>query len=339
VVRRAKHRPAHAIALLLVVAMGACTSSSGTGDGGSTAQGRGDDPSGLNAEVASVDLVAGQPQRFLVGVFAQSGLVLSFGEVSFRFIYLGTKAQPSAPVTGPTTTASYVPTPGTPDTRSAPTLTQPSQGRGVYQAEGVRFDSAGIWRVEVRADVDGRASSAAAAFTVLDKPRLPDVGQPALHTENLTLRTKGAPPEAIDSRAADGGSVPDPQLHQWTIADALDRHLPILVTFATPVYCTSRFCGPTVEEVAQLQRRFADRAVFIHVEIWRDYQNSVVNQAAADWVYRGGDLTEPWTFLVGADGRILDRWGSLFDASDVSAELAKLPRVSIPSPPSTSKSR
>jgi hypothetical protein len=65
--------------------------------------------------------------------------------------------------------------------------------------------------------------------------------------------------------------------------------------------------------------------VFIHVEIWKDYQNQVVNQAAADWLYRNGDLTEPWLFLIGADGTILDRWSALWSESEVEAELADLP--------------
>ena len=65
--------------------------------------------------------------------------------------------------------------------------------------------------------------------------------------------------------------------------------------------------------------------MFIHVEIWNDFQKSVVNEAAADWLYRDGDLTEPWLYLIGADGVIADRWGPLFDPDEVAAALDALP--------------
>ena len=70
----------------------------------------------------------------------------------------------------------------------------------------------------------------------------------------------------------------------------------------------------------------AGQAEFIHVEIWKDYENSVVNQAAADWLLRNGDLTEPWLYLIGSDGSILERWGPLFDPEQVGAALDALPK-------------
>ena len=77
----------------------------------------------------------------------------------------------------------------------------------------------------------------------------------------------------------------------------------------------SLFCGPETDGLEALAQHYPDRAVFIHVEIWRNYQKSVVNKAAADWVCcdATGDLTEPWLYLIGPDGVIKDRWGPLFD--------------------------
>jgi hypothetical protein len=315
-------RPSLAPVVVAIAMVGvACTSSSpepaptGATPAGET----------LNAEVASADLVAGDPQRFLVGMFSRSGHLLSFGDVDLRFSFLGTADEPTPAAPGPSATATFVPAPGT--ARGAgepPTLTTPSQGRGVYQAV-VTFDRPGIWRVAVAAGTGEGSLTASASFEVLRAPQLPYPGDGAPSTENLTIRSNDAPPEAIDSRAAGGGAIPDPDLHRWTIAAALKQRLPVLATFATPVYCLSRFCGPTVEEVERLHRRYRDRAVFIHVEIWRDFEGRVINEAAAEWLYRGGDLTEPWTFLIGPDGRILDRWGSLFDPREVAAALDKLP--------------
>ena len=125
----------------------------------------------------------------------------------------------------------------------------------------------------------------------------------------------------------DGAAVPDPELHQTTIAEALKAGKPILALFATPVYCTSRFCGPVTDALQELADTHADEATFIHIEIWKDYQNSVVNRAAADWLYRDSDLREPWLFLIGTDGRIADRWSPLFDPKEVMRELAALPNT------------
>jgi hypothetical protein len=55
-----------------------------------------------------------------------------------------------------------------------------------------------------------------------------------------------------------------------------------------------------------------------------------VNRAAADWLLRklpdgSQDMTEPWLFLIGPDGIVADRWGPLFDTSEVTAALDALP--------------
>jgi hypothetical protein len=190
------------------------------------------------------------------------------------------------------------------------------------------FADPGFWQVDVAATTaDGRPVTGSASFPVVSQPDIPYPGDDALRTRNHVLGEKGVPEAALDSRAATEGKVPDPALHAWTIAGAIEQGVPALVTFATPVYCQSQFCGPVVEEVEDLQRRFGDRAAFIHVEIWRDYENSVLNEAAADWLYRNDTLTEPWLFLIGADGKILDRWGALFDPAEVEAALQRLPRL------------
>jgi hypothetical protein len=281
----------------------------------------------IQAEVASTDLYVNAPQRVSVGLFLADGRLVTFGSVGFRFFYLGTAKQQIAPQVGPEATATYIPTPGTTQgTGAGPTMSDPSTARGVYEAEDVSFDSAGIWQVQVTADIAGTGTqTAGAAFIVQAKPAIPAPGQPALRTENLTIHSKGVPVGAIDSRAVSEGKVPDPELHQWTIAEALAEHRPIVAVFATPVYCISRFCGPVTDAVDDLWRRYKDRAVFIHVEIWRNHNKQVINQAAADWLLRNDDLTEPWLYLIGANGTILDRWSSLFDIQEVAKELEQLP--------------
>ncbi|MDQ2967775.1 MAG: thioredoxin family protein, partial [Actinomycetota bacterium] len=86
------------------------------------------------------------------------------------------------------------------------------------------------------------------------------------------------------------------------IAESLRAHVPFVVTFATPRYCSSRTCGPVVDVVDQIRRRFANRAIrFIHVEI---YQDNDPRKGENRWVREWRLPSEPWTFLVGRDGRI-----------------------------------
>jgi hypothetical protein len=319
--------------LIVVVAalLAACSGDGGTTSGGSGSTGATGSPStSFAAQVASTDVYAGDPQRIQVGVFGTSAdgtKLLTFGRVQFAFTYLGQDGS-GAPVAGPVAAATYVPAPGTGTGSGGPVLSDPADARGVYEADDVTLERPGVWSVEVTADIpEAGAHRLEAAFPVAAEPTLLVPGDEALRTENLTMSSEDAPPEAIDSRAQDGAPVPDPKLHRFTIAEAIQQGRPALVLFATPLYCTSQFCGPTVDGLEALSKAYAEKAVYIHVEIWRDFQNSVVNEAAADWLWpdRTKDLTEPWLYLIGADGTVLDRWSPLFDPDEVAAELEALP--------------
>jgi hypothetical protein len=317
-----------AVVLVAAVSLAACASGEGsTATTGGPPTARTD----MVAVVATTDLAVGS-QRVSVGLPLDDQRNVSFGTVELSFSYLGTAEEPSTPQpTGVTYEARYIPTPGTPDAPEdggGARVTSPSEARGIYQSNDVSFDRAGFWQVEVVADLEGTGTQrATSAFEVLEEPALPAPGDEALPTRNLTLGAKGVPDEAIDSRAVTEGEIPDPELHRWTIAEALRQHVPIVVIFATPVYCVSRFCGPVTEAVEELAARYEDRAAFIHIEIWRDFnaQPQVVNQAAADWLYRNDDLTEPWLYTIGTDGIIVDRWASVFDTAEVAAWLDDLP--------------
>lgn len=279
---------------------------------------------------ASTDLYAGDPQRVSLGLVLHDGSLVSFGEADVSFSFVGTAAEPSEPQPGPTATATFVPTYGTPERSGGPAVTSPNEGRGVYEADDVTFDQAGFWTAEVTVDVQGMGTQTAeASLPVYETPQIPAPGDRAQPTENLTLDSKGVPEGAIDSRAATTGEIPDTELHEWTIARAIQEGRPALVVFATPVYCASKFCGPVTDMVQDLAGRYEDRAVFIHIEIYKQFGDTVeINEAALEWLQTpNGDLTEPWLYLIGADGIILDRWSSMWSEADVEAALEDLPRM------------
>jgi hypothetical protein len=285
----------------------------------------------LQAFWANYETVAGAPNRVEVGLQSVDQRFLSYGTVALSFSYLGTEADPlSMPVAGPTATADFLLGAGqSASDQPQPAFTQPVDARGVYEAEDVTFDEAGFWKVDVTAKLaDGSTERASTNFPVVDEPSYPAIGDEAPRTENLTTSSKGVPASAIDSQAGSGGvgAIPDPELHRTTIADAIAEHRPAFVLFSTPVYCVSKFCGPVTTAFNELAKRYDDRAAFIHVEVWKKFtQNKkVVNKGAADWIYRA-DVTEPWLFSIGPDGRIADRWQNVVDMTEVAREAEKLP--------------
>lgn len=279
----------------------------------------------LVAQVASYELVAEDENRLIVGLLTQENRVVVGGEVDFRFIFLGDEATQASESAG-AARAFFLPIPGQegatfPD---RPTIVSPADARGVYGAEPVTFARPGFYRVEVRADLGGGdVRTATSTFEVVAEPAYPAPGDDAPSTRNLTIGSD-APPEAIDSRAGVEGKVPDPELHRTTIAEAIQEGRPALVVFSTPVYCISQFCGPITEMISGLAADHRGVAEFIHIEIWRNFEKHTINRAAAEWLLREGDLTEPWVFLIGADGRILARWDNVVTREEVEPWLIRL---------------
>lgn len=273
------------------------------------------------AEVASYQQVADEPSRFAVGLIGASGRWVSFGNATFTFTPPdGSDVDAPAP-----TVAGFLPLPGSPDPEADPTLTLASEGRGVYAVDSLAFPEPGVWRVEATIEVDGTAESATAQFEVLSEPIVPVIGDPAIAVDHPVVGDDGDP-AVLDSRARDGEQLPDPQLHEASIEDALDAGRPSLILFATPVYCSSRFCGPITDMVAELAAEYADRATFVHVEIWSDFENRALNPAAEAWVATDdGRILEPWLFLVDGDGTILESWDNIATADEVAAALEALP--------------
>lgn len=294
----------------VIAGLAACSSSDDT-----TTAAEPDDGS-IVAQVASYELVADRDQRFIVGMFDEELGMLSYGAIDLTFRYLGTaQEQADEPRPGLSTTATFVPVPGSSDQPDAePQFTSPSQARGVYGAEDVRFDEPGFWQVQVDFQAGGEARGAAASFEVGDESHVPVVGDPAPRTENLLPGDPTAPADAVDSRANDDdGTVPDPELHQQTVADAIAAGRPVMVVVSTPVYCVSRFCGPITDTIQQLAGEYSDEMGFVHIEVYKDFEANTVNKAAAEWIWpdQQGEPAEPWVFLVDDNGVVVERWDNV----------------------------
>ena len=279
----------------------------------------------VQAQVASYDLAVGPAGRFMLGMFNEAKGPIGYGTADLSFFFLGENQASGTPQPGPTAKATYLPLPGSPaptsDTSKAAYL--PTDQRGVY-ATDVTFDKPGYWGVSAVVDVGG-PQKVNVPFKVLPKHIVPAVGDAAPASQNLTVTTPGAPPEAVDSRASARTPVPDAELHQTTVAQALAEKRPVLLVISTPTYCVSQFCGPVTDVVADLAKTYANRARFIHIEVWKDYKAQQLNDAAKEWIARGEDINEPWVFLIGADGKIAARFDNIVTRGELETELQKLP--------------
>ena len=151
---------------------------------------------------------------------------------------------------------------------------------------------------------------------VAARPRSVAVGAEAPRSTTPTLAT--APAARITT-----ARPPDLPLLRYSIAGALAAHAPFVVTFATPKFCTSRICGPVVDVMEAVRKRFAPRGVrFIHVEVFRDNNPRLGYDR---WMRQWGLLSEPWVFLVGRDGRVKAK----FEGSVSVAELAAAVRAKL----------
>jgi hypothetical protein len=142
----------------------------------------------------------------------------------------------------------------------------------------------------------------------------PAVGAKAYPSKTPTLAS--APFSRLTTRRP-----PDRALLRSSVASSLRAHKPFVLVFATPRWCQSRICGPVVDIVDAARRRFAGRGVrFIHVEIYRDNNPA---KGFNRWVQEWHLPSEPWTFLVGADGRIKAKFEGAVSLPELSAAIRR----------------
>src|SRR3712207_432446 len=131
----------------------------------------------------------------------------------------------------------------------------------------------------------------------------PDVGERAIRVHTKTIADVGGDASQISTR-----TPPAEDLLQTDLADVLGRK-PVVITFATPLLCASRVCGPVVDIVEEAKATAPGDVAFIHQEIYRDNQvNKGVQPPVAKWRLP----SEPWTFVIDRDGKVAARFEGAF---------------------------
>lgn len=156
----------------------------------------------------------------------------------------------------------------------------------------------------------GRKVQALGNVVVAAKDTAPDIGDPAIESETPTLASTGGDLSKLTTR-----TPPDESLLRYSIADSLRAKIPFVVTFSTPKFCSSRTCGPVVDVVEEVARRFEGGDVrFIHVEVYEDNDPAKpYNRWMQEWKLE----TEPWTFLIDRRGRIVERYEGVVSVSEL----------------------
>jgi len=167
-------------------------------------------------------------------------------------------------------------------------------GSGIYVAHLTIARPGRYWIVA--APVGSRVRGLG-TLQVQARSQSPAVGAKAYPSRTPTTASTGGDFARLTTRVP-----PDRGLLRYSIAGSLAARKPFVVTFATPKFCTSRTCGPVVDVVDAVRRRLGGTDVrFIHVEVYRRNDPALgLNTFMRQWRLP----TEPWTFLVGSDGRI-----------------------------------
>ena len=167
------------------------------------------------------------------------------------------------------------------------------------------------------AEPDGGKTQAIGSIDVGARTESAAVGAKAPASATPTLASTHGATAALTTRVP-----PDRALLRYSIAGSLAAHRPFVVTFATPRFCTSRTCGPVVDVVDYVRRQLAGTAVrFIHVEV---YTRNRPRLGYNRWMRQWGLQSEPWTFLVGRDGRIKAKFEGSVSAPELESAIRRL---------------
>lgn len=197
---------------------------------------------------------------------------------------------------------------------------------GVYAGHAT-FASAGAWT----ADFTTTASSSPSETTTFGF----DVHQ------TITVISPGDAAPSVDTpTTADVGgdlakisSDPKPvaRFYETSEADALAAKKPFVLIFATPKFCVSTVCGPTLDKLKPVAAAHPD-LIFINVEpyvlqfadggLQPVMTGSNLTPAPATLAF--GLISEPVVYVVGADGKVAASFEQVFSPDEIEAAIKQV---------------
>ena len=143
----------------------------------------------------------------------------------------------------------------------------------------------------------------------------PRVGQKAPIIDTPTVASAGGDVAKIDTR-----DPPATDLLKVNAADVLGKK-PVVIVFATPRLCQSRVCGPVVDVAEQVKSQVGDRVDFVHMEVFNDND---VSKGYRPQFQKYRLPSEPWTFVIGSDGRVASRFEGAISVGELQRAVANV---------------
>ena len=165
----------------------------------------------------------------------------------------------------------------------------------VYSAD-VELDKPGEWAVLIATQSGGQMTATPAGVKVAKSSVLRRSATRHRWSTPTPSRAPAATSKKIDTR------LPPSDMH-GNFRDVVGKK-PVALLFATPQLCQSRVCGPVVDIAAQLKEKYGDQMEFIHQEVYVDNE---VDKGLRPPLQKYKLQTEPWLFVVGADGLVKAR--------------------------------
>jgi hypothetical protein len=187
--------------------------------------------------------------------------------------------------------------------------------RGVYVST-VEFDAPGEWGAEVHLTGGGVDESLRGSFDVKQDSSTPSLGEAVPPSDTLTA----ADAQNLSEISTD--TKPNPDFYKLSIAEAVKANRPFVVAFATPKFCVSATCGPTLDIVKGVAKDFP-QVNFLHVEPYTNLDKPDQLKpipAVGDW----GLPSEPWVFVVDAKGKLAAKYEGVLSANELRDELSSL---------------
>lgn len=168
--------------------------------------------------------------------------------------------------------------------------------RAFYRAT-VDFPARGKWLVLVAEESAGKKLGAGAEVQVTNQTDVLRLGDKALSVPTPTV---------ADHRGLADICTREPEdpMHEISLDQALTNGKPTMLVFATPKYCASRVCGPVVDQVLRVRQDYADKANFVHAEVYQTDPSGDFTEAMKAYKLK----TEPWTFVIDAGGVVRGRF-------------------------------
>ncbi len=142
-----------------------------------------------------------------------------------------------------------------------------------------------------------------------------------------TVPVPGARLPAFDTPTVDDPRGVDPictrldgacPFHDVSLADALAAGRPVVYLVGTPAHCRTATCGPGLEFLMAVAPELADRASFVHAEVYADPAGTEVAPA----VTALGLDYEPTIFVTDASGTVVQRIDIVWDEAELRELLA-----------------